>query len=320
MLRQALGSALAQSFCDLEIIVIDDGSVDRPDAAVQQFACPARARAGEGLPGQGEVKLLRTPGVGNAAARNVGLADARGSFIAFLDDDDLWERDKLLAQTSFMNENPDVGVVCSRIARVDEAGRLLPDPCSERLKRLTGRLAELRGPALRHMLRANRVVPSSALVRREAIEECGGFDETLFVAADWDLFLRIAEKWHIVELPEKLVRYRVHTGRVSGRRHEMRVAEVTLLTKAWRRLRGQPESVLRILRKRLAWAHYRLGRSYLRRGQKPCALWHFGLAVRIWPFHLRPWLWLCAGAFLWRPERWPASAETARCEAPGGLD
>jgi glycosyltransferase involved in cell wall biosynthesis len=318
MLRQALESVFAQSFCDFEIIVIDDGSVDRPDAAVQDFTC-----AGEGLPAQGKVRLLRTPGVGNAAARNVGLADARGSFIALLDDDDLWERDKLLVQTSFMNENPDVGVVCSRIARIDETRRLLPDPCFERLKRLTGRLAELRGPALRHMLRSNRVVPSSALIRREAIEGCGGFDETLFVAADWDLFLRIAEKWQIVELPEKLVRYRVHTGRVSARRHEMRVAEVALLSKAWRRLQGQPESVLRILRRRLAWAHYRLGRSYLRRGQKPCALWHFSQSVRIWPFHVRPWLWLCAGAFL----REGGAIKAVGCEAPersrgvaGGLD
>jgi glycosyltransferase involved in cell wall biosynthesis len=325
MLRQALESVFAQSFRDLEIIVIDDGSVDRPDAAVQQFAC-----AGEGLPAQGKLRLLRTPGVGNAAARNVGLADARGSFIAFLDDDDLWERDKLLVQTSFMNENPDVGVVCSRIARVDEVGRVLRDRLRERLKRpkgawwrLTGRLAGLRGPALRHMLRSNRVVPSSAVIRREAIEECGGFDETLFVAADWDLFLRIAEKWQIVELPEKLVRYRVHTGRVSARRHEMRVAEVALLSKAWRRLQGRPESVLRILRRRLAWAHYRLGRSYLRRGQKPCALWHFSQSVRIWPFHLRPWLWLCAEAFL----REGGASKAVGCEAPersrgapGGLD
>jgi len=314
MLRQALESALAQSFRDLEIIAVDDGSVESPDSAVRELNRADQAK----------VRLLRTPGVGNAGARNVGLAHARGSLIAFLDDDDLWEKDKLLAQTRFMNENPDVGVVCSRVARVDEDGRLLLDSCFERLKRpkgawwrLTGRLPSLRGAALRHMIRANRVVPSSALVRREAIEESRGFDETLFVAADWDLFLRIAEKWQIVELPQKLVRYRVHTGRVSGKRHEMRVAEVALLTKAWRRLQAQPASTLRILRKRLAWAHYRLGRSYLRRGQKSCALWHFGRCVRIWPFHIGPWLWVCAGAFLWRRQLTAASPESA---TGGGLN
>jgi glycosyltransferase involved in cell wall biosynthesis len=288
MLRQALESVLAQSFSDLEIVVVDDGSVDRPDRVVQQLT-------GQG---EGRVRLLRTPGVGNAEARNVGLAHARGSLIAFLDDDDIWEPDKLLIQTRFMKEHPSAGAVCSRVAAIDEAGRFLPDHWAERLKRCAGRSAALKGPALRHLLLANRVVPSSALIRREVIEECGGFDETLFVAADWDLFLRVAEKWDIMELPQRLVRYRVHAGRVSARRHEMRVAEVALLTKAWERLQGRPRGILRILRKRLAWAHYRLGRSYLRRGQKPCALWHFSVAVRLWPFHIRPWLSLCAGAFL----------------------
>ena len=93
MLKEAVDSVLAQDFEDLELIIVDDGSTDGTSEEIRTYG--------------GRVKLIQQPqNRGVSAARNRGILQARGKYIAFLDSDDLWVKDKLKAQLAFLNNNP----------------------------------------------------------------------------------------------------------------------------------------------------------------------------------------------------------------------
>jgi glycosyltransferase involved in cell wall biosynthesis len=173
-LRRAVASALAQSHRPLEVIVVDDG--ERPASL---FADPL-------------VRVIRVapPRGDPGAARNVGVAGARGEFVAFLDDDDAWHPAKLARQLAVV---ADAGATSCGFEVRDERGRLI--------ERHVPRSDDLRHDLLmRPMLQ-----PSALLVRRAALDRAGGFPEQWGRAEDWALFLRLADVATIVLQPEVLV-------------------------------------------------------------------------------------------------------------------
>ena len=199
-LADAVESALAQSYpaSSHDIIVVDDGS---PDEGATRAAL-----AGFGS----RVRYLRKENGGVASARNLGMTHARGTFVAFLDDDDIWAPDKLQRQLDFLSTRPHCGLVGTDFVRVDPEGREI------RCSRLGGRLSDDRrniSQALQHPV----IPPSAMLVRREVIDEIGGFDTGLRTAEDVDFQLRVAARWGIGIIGEPLLRYRV--GHVHGLSH-----------------------------------------------------------------------------------------------------
>ncbi|MGB9605366.1 MAG: glycosyltransferase [Bryobacteraceae bacterium] len=147
---------------------------------------------------------MRRPRPGNVAeATNFGLREARGDYIAILDDDDYWATpDKLHRQLEFLERNPEYVACGGGAIVVDLAGR-------ERLRYLK---PETDSAIRRRALYANPVVHSSAVYRRQAALEAGGYDESLAGFADWDFWLRLGQRGKLYNLQEYLVYYQLWEG------------------------------------------------------------------------------------------------------------
>jgi glycosyltransferase involved in cell wall biosynthesis len=188
-LRATLESALAQDYDQVEIVVVDDGSTDSTGEIPAEFAA---------------VRCVRQENAGPSAARNRGLEEARGMFVAFLDADDLAPPDKLSVQVGFLLEHPDVDCVLGR-QEVDVEGGGAPAWIGR--DRVHGDFAG---------------VPLMSLVaRRETLRTLGGFDESLRIAEDRDLLVRMRERGLKIEfLPEVVLMRRFHGHNLSFERGE----------------------------------------------------------------------------------------------------
>jgi glycosyltransferase involved in cell wall biosynthesis len=180
---EALESALAQDWRPLEVIVVDDGSRDRTPQIVRSFA---------------GVRYVRRENGGPAAARNTGVSLAAGSFVGFVDADDVLLPEKVSAQARHLVEHPRVGCVLGRQEWID------PPPWFTR----DAVYGELDGIPL-----------VSALFRREALVGVGGFDERFASGEDMDLLMRLREHGHeIAVLPDVVLRRRYHGDSLSATR------------------------------------------------------------------------------------------------------
>lgn len=193
LIARAIDSVFAQTRPVEEIIVVDDGSTDG--------TCEYLAdRYGE------RIFYVRQDNAGVSAARNRGMALARGRYLALLDSDDEWLPEKTARQVAFLEAHPDIGMVLCDVFRVNPDGSLI-DVFDRRLQVPTD------GPALRWILRDPALAPLSVLMRREVYETVGGFDESLRTAEDLDFHLRIAARWPIGVITEPLARaLRGHDG------------------------------------------------------------------------------------------------------------
>lgn len=192
-LGQAIDSLLAQDWRPLEIIVVNDGSTDNTDELMKKYAH------------QPEVKYIPTVNQGQPKAKNTGLRNATGEFIAFCDADDLWEANKLSLQMPLFND-PKVGVVYSEISNIDENDRRYEKPAV--YKRYSGDIKN-------QMLLRNFVPFGTAVIRRACLDKNGGFDEQFRMGIDWDLWLRYSLDWHFAYIPERTYIYREWSGQMS---------------------------------------------------------------------------------------------------------
>lgn len=197
LLRQAIESALAQSFGDMEVVVVDHGSSDGTHDIVASF-------------GRSVVGLRIEQSGRPAVARNRGLWAARGEFVAFLDDDDVWDPDKIRRQVEVLSTSLEVALVSTDAVEIDERGADLG-------VRYLGHTVGAVGDAFDRLVEDNVVIASSVLTRRAAVVEVGGFSEdpALCLIDDYHLWLRLAARHPFAFIPEPLVRYRVHGGKIS---------------------------------------------------------------------------------------------------------
>ncbi len=179
---RAVESVLDQSFRDFEIIVVDDGSTDD--------TCQSLAKFGS------SITYIRCPlNRGVSAARNAGVRTASAPWIAFLDSDDYWLRDKLGVQMEFLRRNPE-WVACQTEEIWIRRGRRV-NPRRKHKKPS--------GDIFKRSLALCLVSPSSVVVSRELFDEIGLFDETLQAAEDYDLWLRISCRYPIYLIERELV-------------------------------------------------------------------------------------------------------------------
>jgi hypothetical protein len=151
-----------------------------------------------------------------------------------------------------------------------------------------GRAGRIRRVSRAALLRANRLCLSSAVVRRRWLDEFGGFDESLPLAQDWDLWLRLSQGCGIALMRAPLTIYRLHSDQRSRDQAAMRGWEAEVIRRAMARSPGL--GVLRgIARRRLSWAHCRLGRALLCHGDSEGAILALKQALSLQPFH--PLIW-----------------------------
>lgn len=196
-LDRTLTSARNQTHASLDIVVVDDGS---SDASPQIIAAHAHQDK--------RIRVVRQPNAGVAAARNRGIREAWGDLIAFLDHDDLWRTSKIRKQVARFHACDDtIAVVYVWSCLIDRKDRIISPVAEPRFE----------GSVLAQMCRGNFIGNGSAgMIRRRAIEDVGGFDEALSGDLsgydDSHLYLKLAERYQFVVVPEVLVGYRLVTG------------------------------------------------------------------------------------------------------------
>lgn len=199
---KCLDSVLNQTMTDFEIVLVDDGSTDDSEEKIKPFLSDSRLR------------YIKQVNSGQANAKNHGVCESKGRFVAFIDADDMWVVDKLEKQLPFFKNN-DIGVVYSRALYIDEDGNNL---CHE-VEDFGKYLKPQSGYVINHLLFDNFVPFSSSIVRRELLNI--GFNEKNKMAIDWELWLRLSLDWQFAYVDEKLLLYRVgHSGQMSKNAEE----------------------------------------------------------------------------------------------------
>lgn len=227
-IAETLDSVLAQTYPIHEIIVVDDGSTDETPQVLAAYG--------------DHLRVLRKTNEGAAAARNSGLEIATGDLIAFVDADDIWLPHKLESQVRCFEQGAaagsPLGLVHCGMEEVDAGGESI----CQRTDGLAGAVAE-------EMLLWRRVVilggGSGVVMPRKVIQEVGGFDASLSVSCDWDLYLRIALRYPVGFVAGPLLKYRLHGANMHKNIRAMERDMLRVYRKAFASQRG-----LRRLRRR----------------------------------------------------------------------
>lgn len=185
-LAEALTSIVTQSRAPAEVIMIDGGSTDQSGAIAQQFA---------------EVRVIAQAGIGLAAARNQGIQAARHDLIAFLDADDLWERDKLARQAAYLAAHPQAVAITGHLLRFAQPDCPIPPQYQQ---------GWLQQPTPAY-------TPGGLLVRRTIFDLYGYFDPAFTIGCDSDWLARVQDGgWPLAILPQVVLRKRIHEGNLSS--------------------------------------------------------------------------------------------------------
>ena len=179
IIKEAIDSVLAQDYTEFELIVVDDGSTDHTSDVLDSYG--------------DVIKVFSQKNKGVSAARNRGIEEASGTFIAFLDSDDLWLSQKLSVQIEFFNQTPDALICQTEEVWIRNGLRVNP---KKRHQKPSGMIFK---PSLELCL----VSPSAVMIRRSLFDWVGEFDETLPACEDYDLWLRISCRFpvHLIDTP-----------------------------------------------------------------------------------------------------------------------
>jgi glycosyltransferase involved in cell wall biosynthesis len=274
-LAEAIESVLAQTYRAFRIFVIDDGSTDATPQVLQPYS--------------DRCVCLWQPNAGAAAARNRGILESSSKYIAFLDADDLWHRSKLERQVDLLNRNPEVGLVCSDFAMVSATQHVGSQFARSRVPE--------DGRVFAHLLQDCFVSTPCVVLRRQALDEVGIFNESLTVCEDMNLWLRIASRWKIAAIREVLVTVRRRSESLSANASGTRLpmtAGLTSLQHIQASCLTLTQSEQRALRRALAVYYYQSGSTQLIDGFRRPARAHLIIAIRYMPSHLRAMAKLCS--------------------------
>jgi len=191
-IADTLQSVFEQTYSNYEVIVVDDGSEDGTLPLLESYTP--------------RITVFSKPNGGPASARNVAIRHSDGEFIAFLDSDDLWHRNKLEEQIRFMEENPAIGLAYSEALMVG-------DGLMEERK-----IGFTDNPTFCKLLYGDFIPNSTVVIRRSCVEKVGLLDESreLIAAEDYEYWLRIAKHFTITGIPRPLAYYRVRGGSLMG--------------------------------------------------------------------------------------------------------
>lgn len=217
-IRETIKSVSNQTFSDFELLIINDGSTDSTVEIVSSIQDP-------------RINIFSYPNAGLAATRNRGISLASGEYISFIDADDLWTPDKLEAQLKALKENPQAAVAYSWTDHIDESGQVFRD----------GPHLTFNDDVFARLLLVDFVGNgSNPLIRTQVFAKVGGFDETLPEVEDWDMWLRLAARYHFVAVPSPQILYRMSIKSMSFNVWGMEASSLRVIERA---IALAPESV-----------------------------------------------------------------------------
>ncbi|APZ96397.1 glycosyltransferase family 2 protein [Fuerstiella marisgermanici] len=278
-IEEAIRSALQQVDCDVEVMVVDDGSTDNTASITQSF--------------DDRVRYVSQSNAGPAAARNLGVSLASHDWIAFLDADDVWEPTKLSCQLQLAQKSNSPFVYT-------DARNFGDDHVSE-LRSSVGGMP--RGDVLEALLLDNFITLSSVLLRRELFQFVGGFRTEYCGTEDWDLWLRIAAaRINFEVVPEPLTRYRWQDGSLSK-------AHLTMARQRWKTL---DEAISLKKNHSISWSVARRARAkvmatsawFAEDAHPGHALYWYCQSLFYWPFCKTTWKALIKIALKAMTRRW----------------
>ena len=179
LLERAVNSVLSQDYADYELIIIDDGSTETLSDIILHP----------------EITVLRKQNGGVSSARNAGIREASGKYIAFLDSDDEWKKNKLSEQRNYINEKSDVRIFQCDEEWIRRGEKVNPKNIHQKIS----------GDIFMKSLKLCLVSPSAVVVKHEIFDEYGLFDEKMIVCEDYDLWLRISAREPFGFLNDKLI-------------------------------------------------------------------------------------------------------------------
>lgn len=281
-IREAVESVLAQSYKNFEIIVVDDGSTDGTEEVLHPY--------------RDSIRYFYQENQGASAARNLGIKNARGKYIAFLDSDDFWLPEMLEVQVGYLEAHPEAGMVHADFLILDE-GSNNPGP-----RKRTHSRPKPSGYIFPELFIENAVMNVCVIVRRASLEVTGLFDPEFRRAEDYHLWLRIARHFPIAYINRPLGICRRHAGNTNRNMANHHLQALAAMEKM---LHLNPEIANEIgsgtvrrglFNRAFAVAYYLFDEGAYRNGRL-----YFAKALRLWPCH-----WPSYGYYLasWLPPAW----------------
>ncbi len=268
-ISKSIDSVLNQTYKNFEVIVVDDGSTDNTENVIKKYG--------------NQVQYCYKKNGGVASARNLGIKSAKGTYIAFLDSDDFWEKDKLRLQMELAGSEPDVGLVYSDIYIFNEHGII--ETKKERVKNFH------RGYVFKELFVKPFIPTCSVIAKKECFEDVGLFDEKFNGGEDGDMWLRISQKYQIDYIDRSLANFREDTeGSLGKNQIKMLKDAIEYRKKA---LREKPELVKVFYldaRKTMARLHCRLGEVYSDNRKYQEAKISFFKSIRYYPLYANQYI------------------------------
>jgi glycosyltransferase involved in cell wall biosynthesis len=273
LILDALETCVLQTYRPIEIVVVDDGSTDRTTEFVEDWIKGSSHK-------EVTLKIIKQENKGGNVARNNGIKNTIGEFIAFLDSDDLWDTTKLKKQYALISQSDTIGGVYCGLRQVEvESGKVISDDKRNYTE----------GFILSQILVKDITAPTSAyLVRKKVFDLVGGFDETLQARQDWDMWIRLAEKYEIRAVHENLMDLRHHKGtRTASDPHKEINAYIKIRQKHQYLIDKQP---INIKKEAKANFYKRLGRVYFHHNiSKRIALSYYIKGILLFPKDFDNW-------------------------------
>jgi glycosyltransferase involved in cell wall biosynthesis len=269
--EQAVRSVEAQTAFHVvgEIIAVDDGSRDGSKVVLDRLAGEIE-----------KLRIIKTAGLGQSAARNRAVREARGEFIAILDGDDFWTPEKLERQLPAFARSKKLGLVYGDIVEFSRADAT------------DGRLVTVRRfhPSSSHHLRDyfvhdGPIMPSTLVVRRTVFDDVGLFNESLRVGEDTEFCLRVAEKWRFCHVPGAFTFKRRHPGQLSWKL-EVLLPNAAVVTQHCISIHPELRS---LAGRRMARLYAKVSADCTMKGERRNALRHDLAAIRLAPLYWRSW-------------------------------
>ncbi len=228
-IEEALDSVFAQTFRDFEVVVVNDASTDGTSAILERYRRQGRIRV---------VRHQRNRGL--AAARNSGIRAARGTYVSFLDSDDIWRPEKLEFHMSILRKDPEIVLLSNdgMVFRDGDRVQFPPLPEQPRLRPVSW---------MRLLMGSCPLSASSAIVRRDALEEVGLFDDSLRAAEDRDLWMRLTRRFGGWVASGVVHGYRRHEANMSSDPSHMERNMLMVIRRTFRRVPCTPLVRMRAL-------------------------------------------------------------------------